>query len=64
MKMSPSCCPSKLYVGVASVRLTEKGILRCIHEKMKDAKLNTEESADLIWNFNKIKDPGFEGVKE
>jgi hypothetical protein len=38
----------------------EKEALRCVCEKMMDAKLNRKDAADLIKNFNKIKDPGFE----
>ncbi|MGD0953028.1 MAG: hypothetical protein ABR985_11660 [Methanotrichaceae archaeon] len=37
--------------------------LRCVCEKMMDAKLNRKDAADIIRNFNKIKDPGFEWVE-
>jgi hypothetical protein len=33
-------------------------------EKMMVAKLNRKDAADIIKNFNKIKDPGFEWVEE
>jgi hypothetical protein len=42
----------------------EKEALRCVCEKMMDAKLNRKDAGDIIKNFNKIKDPGFEWVKE
>jgi len=32
-------------------------------EKIMEAKLNKKDAADLIKNFNKIKDPGFEWVE-
>ena len=37
--------------------------LRCVCEKMMVAKLNRKDAADIIKNFNKIKDPGFEWVE-
>jgi hypothetical protein len=42
----------------------EKEALRCVCEKMMVAKLNRKDAADIIKNFNKIKDPGFEWVDE
>ena len=42
----------------------EKEALRCVCEKMMVAKLNRKDAADIIKNFNKIKDPGFEWVEE
>lgn len=42
----------------------EKEALRCVCEKMMDAKLNRNDAAVIIKNFNNIKDPGFEWVKE
>ncbi len=36
----------------------EKEALRCVCEKMMNAKLNRNDAAVLIKNFNKIKDPG------
>lgn len=41
----------------------EKEALRCVCERMMDAKLNRKDAADIIKNFNKIKDPGFEWVE-
>jgi hypothetical protein len=41
----------------------EKEALRFVCEKMMDAKLNRKDAADIIRNFNKIKDPGFEWVE-
>ena len=41
----------------------EKEALRCVCEKMMDAKLNRKDAGDIIKNFNKIKDPGFEWVE-
>jgi len=37
----------------------EKEALRCVCEKMMDAKLNRKDASVIIKNFNKIKDPGF-----
>jgi hypothetical protein len=42
----------------------EKEALCCVCEKMMAAKLNRKDAADIIKNFNKIKDPGFEWVEE
>jgi hypothetical protein len=41
----------------------EKEALRCVCEKMMDAKLNRKDAAVIIKNFNKIKDPVFEWVE-
>jgi hypothetical protein len=38
----------------------EKEALRCVCEKMMNAKLNRKDASVIIKNFNKIKDPGFE----
>ena len=38
----------------------EKEALRCVCEKMMDAKLNRKDAAVIIKNFNEIEDPGFE----
>jgi hypothetical protein len=42
----------------------EKEAVLCVCEKMMDAKLNRKDAANIIKNFNKIKDPGFEWVEE
>jgi hypothetical protein len=49
--------------GDSNALKKEKEALRCVCEKMMDAKLNRKDAADLIKNFNKIKDPGFEWVE-
>lgn len=41
----------------------EKEALRCLCEKMMEAKLNRKDASVIIKNFNKIKDPGFEWVE-
>jgi len=41
----------------------EKEALRCVCEKMMEAKLNRKDAAVIIKNFNKIKDPRFEWVE-
>ena len=41
----------------------EKEALRCLCKKMMDTKLNRNDAAAIIKNFNKIKDPGFEWVE-
>jgi hypothetical protein len=41
----------------------EKEALRCVCEKMMETNLNKKDAADIIRNFNKIKDPGFEWVE-
>jgi len=41
----------------------EKAALRCVCSKMMDAKLNRKDAADIIRNFNKIKEPGFTWVE-
>jgi hypothetical protein len=38
----------------------EKEALRCVCEKMMDAKLNRKDASVIIKNFNKIRDPGYE----
>jgi hypothetical protein len=50
--------------GDSDVLKKEKEALRCVCEKMMVAKLNRKDAADIIKNFNKIKDPGFEWVDE
>jgi len=40
----------------------EKAALRCVCSKMMDAKLNRTDAANIIRNFNKIKEPGFKWV--
>jgi hypothetical protein len=50
--------------GDSDAQKKEKEALRCVCEKMMDAKLNRKDAADIIKNFNKIKDPGFEWVEE
>ena len=40
----------------------EKVALRCVCSKMMDAKLNRTDAANIIRNFNKIKEPGFKWV--
>ncbi len=42
----------------------EKEALRCVCEKMMDAKLNRKDASVIIKNFNKIKAPEFEWVEE
>lgn len=42
----------------------EKEALRCLCEKMMDAKLNRKDASVIIKNFNKIRDPAFEWVEE
>jgi hypothetical protein len=49
--------------GDSDVLKKEKEALRCVCEKMMVAKLNRKDAADIIKNFNKIKDPGFEWVE-
>ncbi len=41
--------------GDNAVLRTEKEALRCVCEKMMDAKLNKKDAAELIKNLNKIK---------
>jgi hypothetical protein len=50
--------------GDSDVLKKEKEALRCVCEKMMDAKLNRKDAADIIKNFNKIKDPGSEWGEE
>lgn len=42
----------------------EKEALRCVCEKMMEAKLNRKDAAVIIKNFNKIKDPDLSGSKD
>jgi len=42
----------------------EKEALRCLCEKMMEAKLNKKDAAVIIKNFNNINDAGFEWIKE
>jgi hypothetical protein len=42
----------------------EKEALRCLCEKMMNIKLNRNDAAVIIRNFNKIKDPKYEWVEE
>jgi len=42
----------------------EKEALRCVCGKMMGAKFNRHDAAVIIKNFNNIKDPGFEWIKE
>ena len=41
----------------------EKEALRCVCEKMMEAKLNRKDAAAIIKNFNEIKDPEFEWIE-
>ena len=41
----------------------EKEALRCVYEKMMEAKLNSKDASVIIKNFNKIKSPGFEWIE-
>lgn len=50
-------------IGDSDALKKEKEALRCVCEKIMDAKLNRKDAADIIKNFNKIKDPGFEWVE-
>ncbi len=52
-----------LKTGDSDALKKEKEALRCVCEKIMDAKLNRNDAAVIIKNFNKIKDPGFEWVK-
>ena len=49
--------------GDNDVLKKEKEALHCVCEKMMAAKLNRKDASDIIRNFNKIKDPGFEWVE-
>jgi hypothetical protein len=40
-----------------------KKALRCVCEKMMDAKLNNKDASMIIKNFNNIKGPGFEWIE-
>lgn len=50
-------------IGDSDALKKEKEALRCVCEKIMDAKLNRKDAADIVKNFNKIKDPGFEWVE-
>jgi hypothetical protein len=49
--------------GDSNALKKEKEALRCVCEKMMDAKLSKKDASDLIKNFNKIKDPGFKWIE-
>ncbi len=49
--------------GDSNALKKEKEALRCVCEKMMDAKLNRKDAAVIIKNFNKIKDPGFKWIE-
>lgn len=51
-------------IGDSYAQKKEKEALRCLCEKMMDAKLNRKDASIIIKNFNKIRDPGFEWVEE
>jgi len=38
----------------------EKVVLRCVCMRMMEARLNRKDAADIIKNFNKIREPGFD----
>ena len=42
----------------------EKEAIRCVCEKMMEAKLNRKDAAAIIKNFNEIKDPEFEWISK
>ena len=44
--------------------MMEKAALRCIATRMMDAKLNRKDAANIIKNFDKIKEPGFEWSRD
>ncbi|VVB72987.1 Uncharacterised protein [uncultured archaeon] len=41
----------------------EKIALRCVCSRMMDANLNRKDAAELIRNFNRIKDPGYKWIE-
>ena len=49
--------------GDSNALKKEKEALRCVCEKMMEAKLNNKDASVIIKNFNKIKAPGFEWVE-
>ena len=49
--------------GDSNALKKEKEALRCVCEKMMDAKLNRNDASVIIKNFNKIKSPEFEWVE-
>jgi hypothetical protein len=49
--------------GDSNALKKEKEALRCVCQKMMEAKLNSKDAAVIIKNFNKIKDPGLEWVE-
>ena len=49
--------------GDSDAMKKQKEALRCVCEKMMDAKLNRKDAAMIIKNFNKIKEPPFEWVE-
>lgn len=48
--------------GDNEVLKKEKEALRCICKKMMNAKLNREDAATIIRNFNRINDPSYEWI--
>jgi hypothetical protein len=50
--------------GDSNALKNEKEALRCLCEKMMEAKLNRNDAAVIIRNFNKIKDPGYDWVEK
>ena len=49
--------------GDSNALKKEKEALRCVCEKMMEAKLNSKDASVIIKNFNKIKSPGFEWIE-
>ena len=49
--------------GDSNALRIEKEALRCVCEKMMEAKLNSKDASVIIKNFNKIKSPEFEWVE-
>ena len=49
--------------GDSNALRIKKEALRCVCEKMMDAKLNRNDASVIIKNFNKIKSTGFEWVE-
>ena len=50
--------------GDSNALRIEKEALRCVCEKMMEAKLNSKDASVIIKNFNKIKSPEFEWVEK
>ena len=46
-------------VGTYDYYLEQKAAIRHICSRMMDASINRKDAADLIQNFNRIKDPGY-----